>query len=251
MHVGKRILFYPDSVDTERSNDVTKQKDFKLHALMCVTGGYMGTYSLLRCTEGFGAAQTANLIYTVTSLMDGNLILFLLHLLGLFFYMAGIETYIFVIHKTAWNPQKWALITELCCIFVIGLLPKTHSQYLCLYAVCYMLAAQWSVFHGACGYTSATIFSTNNVKQFSLAIGNYFYDKEREQARKAEFFGFTLLFYHTGVALVFLFWHVFRQDSVWVCLIPVLTAAGIVYGIVNESKIEHGGNKNGYESLRE
>lgn len=227
---------------------MTKQNDFKLHALMCVAGGIGGVYSLLRCTEGFGAAQTANLIYMVTSLLGGDGAQFFLHLLGGLFYMAGIETYILVTHKTSWNPEKWALLTEMACVAVIGLLPEMPHHYICLYLVFYMMAVQWSVFHGACGYTSATIFSSNNVKQFSMALGNYLCDKETEQARKAQFFGLTLLFYHIGVAIVFIGWYVMKQSAIWLCFIPLLGAAYFVYGPVGDRK-KNGGNDYGYEPL--
>jgi uncharacterized membrane protein YoaK (UPF0700 family) len=143
--------------------------------------------------------------------------------------MAGIESYVLVSHKTSWNPKKFALLAELICVAVIGLLPTGPNQYLCLYAVFYMMAVQWSVFHGACGYTSATIFSTNNLKQFSLAVGNYLCTGEQEQARKAKFFGLTLCYYHIGAALVFLCWQFAGSKSVWACLLLLLFAAGLIY----------------------
>ncbi|MDO4355041.1 MAG: YoaK family protein [Clostridia bacterium] len=207
---------------------MSKQRDFQLHALMSLIGGFAGAYSLLRCHDNFGAAQTANLIYMLEMLFGGNAQQFLLRLLGLFFYMVGIESYVVVAHKTHWDPEKWVLVTEMICLILAGLLPLTSNLFVCLYPIFFMLAAQWSVFHGACGYNASTIFSSNNVKQFSLAIGEYCFDHKPEQKEKAQFFGLTLLFYHIGVAAVILCYPLANHFSIWFAFIPLLFAAWII-----------------------
>lgn len=208
---------------------MSKQRDFQLHVLMCLIGGFAGTYSLLRCHDNFGAAQTANLIYMVEMLFGGNVQQFLLRLLGLLCYMAGIETYVIISHKTHWDPQKWVLGTQVACMALTGLLPGQVNLFVCLYPIFYMLAAQWSVFHGACGYSASTIFSSNNVKQFSLAIGEYCFDHKAEQAEKSKFFGLTLLAYHIGVAAVVIIYSLIGHFAIWFDLVPVLLAGVMIY----------------------
>ena len=208
---------------------MTNQKEFRLHALMCAIGGYTGAYSLLRCHENFGAAQTANLIAMLKGLLGGDIFQFLLRLLGLACYVAGIETYVFVSRRTAFNPQKWVLITQVCCLGIVGLMPVSAGPFACLYPIFYMMAAQWSEFHGACGYNASTIFSSNNVRQLALAIGEYCCDHDAAQAEKARFFGLTLLSYHAGVCAVLLAYPLVAQRSIWFCLIPVLLAARIIF----------------------
>ncbi len=215
---------------------MVKQRDFQLHALMSLTGGFVGAYSLLRCHDNFGAAQTANLIYMLEMLFGGNAWQFLLRLLGLLFYMLGIESYVFISRRTRFDPEKWVLATEILCLTLAGLLPLTSSLFVCLYPIFFMLAAQWSVFHGACGYSASTIFSSNNVKQFSLAIGEYCFDRRPEQKEKARFFGLTLLFYHIGVAAAILCYPLADHFSIWFAFIPVLLAARIVAQPAEEGK---------------
>lgn len=207
---------------------MTRQKDFQLHALMCLTGGFAGCYSLLRCHDNFGAAQTANLIYMLGALIGGNLQQFLLRLLALACYMAGVESYVLVSHRTGWDPQKWAVLTELGCLTLIGLLPEETNLFLCLYPVFFMLAAQWSVFHGACGYSASTIFSSNNVRQLALAIGEYCCDRSAAQGEKARFFALTLLDYHLGVCAAILCYRLAGPQAIWFCMAPVLVAAYMI-----------------------
>lgn len=208
---------------------MSRQTEVKLHTLMCFIGGFAGAYSLLRCRDNFGAAQTANLIYALHVLLGGNWQQFLLRLLGLASYMAGILSYVTVSHHTAWNPEKWVLATEGICLLIIGLLPSGISHFVYLYPIFYMLAAQWSVYHGANGYTASTIFSSNNVKQFTLAIGEYCFEKNPAQAEKAKFFGLTLLWYHLGAAAVLLCYQTAGQYSIWLCYLPVTLAAWLVF----------------------
>lgn len=213
-----------------------KQKEAQLHILMCLIGGFAGTYSLLRCHDTFGAAQTASLILAVKALLGGNIHQFILRVLGLAAYMAGIFSFTAVSRRTDWNPEKWVLTAESICLLFIGLLPSEINFFICLYLIFYMLAAQWTVFHGACGYNASTIFSSNNVKQFTLALGAYCLDRDTEQARKAKFFGLTLLCYHAGAAAAILFYHLFHHFSIWICYLPLLTAAWIIAGTEHEKQ---------------
>src|SRR5699024_11733141 len=59
------------------------------------------------------------------------------------------------------------------------------------------LAFQWCIFKGAMGYTSSTIFSTNNIKQTVVSLTEYFLIQDttikQEKLKKGCFFGGTLL----------------------------------------------------------
>lgn len=213
-----------------------KQKEVKLHALMCLIGGFAGTYSLLRCHDNFGAAQTANLILVIEALIGADWREMILRMLGLAAYMAGIFTYILVVHRTHWDPRKWLLTTESICMLCIGLLPERLNFFICLYPIFFMLAAQWSVFHGICDYNASTIFSSNNVKQFTLAAGEYLLSRDKKQAEKARFFGMTLLSYHAGVLISMCCYQAASHFSIWFGLIPVTLAAWMISHPQEEKK---------------
>ncbi len=207
-----------------------KQKDFKLHICMCMTGGFIATYSLLRCSGSLAAAQTSNLIHAVESALNLDLKSFLLCIGGFLFYMAGVESYVLVARKTPWNPQKWELMTEAVILAFIGLVPAEADIHICLYPAFFIMAAQWSAFHGTEQYNSSTIFSSNNVKQFSLAIGEYMCEKNKKHAEKAKFFGLTLVYYHIGVAAAFVCCKNMNEAAIWCCFPFLFMAAWNVFG---------------------
>lgn len=206
-----------------------QQKDVHLHAVMCLIGGYAGTYTLLRCHENFGAAQTANLIFALRVLFGGDIAEFLLRLLGLAVYMGAIEAYVLIRRRTRWDIRKWVIMTQIVCLAIMGTIPAKGNLFLCLYPSFFMMAAQWSVFHGTAEYNASTIFSSNNVRQFALAIGEYSIGKNRTQASKIKFYGMTLLSYHTGAAAVIIAYPYLSQYAIFLCYIPVILAAVLVF----------------------
>lgn len=99
-----------------------------------------------------------------------------------------------------------------------------------LYPVFFVTAFQWCVFQGAKGYTSSTIFSTNNLKQTVFSITEYFiYRKEenvrKQKAEKAVVFGGMLFSFHIGVGFGYLMWLQYGIHSVWFGSIPLLAGA--------------------------
>ena len=78
------------------------------------------------------------------------------------------------------------------------------------------------------GYASSTIFSTNNLRQFISSLSNYFADRNKKHLEKAWVYGFTLFFYHIGVALCWYFTKIFGIFSVWLNFLPLLLALVLV-----------------------
>ena len=79
---------------------------------------------------------------------------------------------------------------------------------------------------GARGFSSSTIFSTNNFRQFTAALTEVVLNQNEEQKDKARFFGGTLVSFHAGVAVSFLLWQMFHVHDAWFVLIPA-AAAGV------------------------
>jgi uncharacterized membrane protein YoaK (UPF0700 family) len=70
--------------------------------------------------------------------------------------------------------------------------------------VFFMMATQWTIFHGNGKYNSSTIFSTNNLKQLTLSLGEYILmGHDSAQLDKAKFFANSILWFHIGVAGAF------------------------------------------------
>lgn len=195
-----------------------ERKDFLLHSLMCLIGGFLGAYAILNRAGNLGSAQTANLIYLLLTVLGHNYIDFLLRLCGAFLYFAAIAIYVYLAKKTDVNLQKYSILVDIVGMIILCFIPKAADPVLGILPLFFMMATQWSVFHGYNGHNSSTTFSTNNFRQTILAMGEYMCEKDQKQLDKAKFFANSLLWYHIGV--VFSFFAV-RSLSVYATLLCV------------------------------
>ncbi|WP_294375057.1 YoaK family protein [uncultured Clostridium sp.] len=200
--------------------DNQNKNDFYIHSIMCLIGGFMGGYAILNRCGNLGSAQTANLIYVVTCFLGHNLKEFFIRILGVVLYFIAIELYVFIVHKTKINVQRYGILILIAGSIFLNFIPATSDPVAGLLPLFFIMATQWSIFHGANGYNSSTIFSTNNFRQASLAIGEYICTKDKGQISKAKFFGNSLLWYHVGVAFSFFACRFFNEHASLFCLIP-------------------------------
>ena len=78
---------------------------------------------------------------------------------------------------------------------------------------------------GCRGYASATVFSTNNLRQFATAVTAFYFGREEKMREKIKFYGATLTAFHLGVAASWPCCNLAGVKSAWFCLAP-LAAAG-------------------------
>lgn len=174
--------------------------EFYLHSLMCLIGGFFGGYALLSRGGNFGNAQTCNMIEIVLTLLGRNYPQVLLRLLGLFLYAAAIFLCLVLEKRTSVNVRRYAISVDIAGACLLCLIPRDADFLAGILPLFFMMATQWTVFHGNEKYNCSTIFSTNNLKQFTLSAGGYLLDKTDAQLDKAKFFGLSLLCYHIGAA---------------------------------------------------
>lgn len=210
---------------------MTERKyDAIVHYVMAVCGGFLGVYGLVNRFNIFGSAQTANLISIIGDLFGKNVNGAAIRIGGLLIYISAIIIPTILERKTTWRLKYLAIGVEVIGVFILSILPTDMNPILGLYPIFFMTAFQWTIFKGANGYVSSTIFSTNNLKQtLSAWTEYYFIDKNKEEERKekaakAKFFGGTLLGFHIGVFFGYFFSLRFRIQGIWFC-IPILATA--------------------------
>jgi len=209
--------------------DSQNKSDFYLHSIMCLIGGFLGAYAILSRSGNLGSAQTSNLIYVVFCFLGHNIKEFLLHFLGVILYFAGIELYVFISHKTNFNIQRYGIAVNMAGCILLSFIPSSIDPISGLLPIFFMMSTQWSVFHGANGYNSSTIFSTNNFRQTALGIGEYICSKDKAHMNKAKFFANSLFWYHLGVAVSFFACKFFNIQASLLVLIPCFIALLISY----------------------
>lgn len=214
-----------------------KEEDFRkiLHCSMAVIGGFLGAYAILNRHDVFGNAQTSNMIWLILCILGKDFKAVLIRIGALLLYMAGI------VLTTLWpkyfkiHVHYLALIVDGIAMIILGLLPKEMDLILALYPIFFAMALQWCAFPGVYGYNCSTIFSTNNLRQFTSALTEYFCSHDKKSAHKAKFYGSVLLSYHFGVAVSFVVYHFLEISGSFVGLGFVAISAVLV---VREQKMQ-------------
>ena len=207
------------------------------HLAFALVGGFFAGYAIL-CRCGLLAnAQTMNLIELVMSALRGDIVAVLLHIGGLVLYIAGTMLTVLLPHYFNLNMQRAVpFIDALACI-VLCFIPADANPLLGLYPMFFAMSIQWSSFSGAKGYVSSTIFSTNNVKQASLAFAQFITDGDKKNSDKVLFYVFTILAFSLGAAVSYIAVSLMGVRGAWVNIILIANA---YYMVVCEEGYELG-----------
>ena len=176
-------------------------QETRTHHAMAAVGGFFGVYALLTRGGTFGSSETSNLIYLVVSGLDGTWGPALIRLGGTACYIAGI-VFAVLLRRYGRRPQAQILSisVDFAACLLLAWIPAETDPILALYPMFFATAVQWVSFSQAAGYNCATIFSTNNLRQFTEGVTEFLCTREAEQLRKLKFYGGTLACFHLGVA---------------------------------------------------
>ena len=122
------------------------------------------------------------------------------------------------------NVHYLAVVVDALAFIMLGFFPKDMDIIVSLYPIFFAAAVQWTSFSGVYGYNCSTIFSTNNLKQFTMAGVEYICSHDKKFSHKAKFYGSVLITYHFGVACEFFVNQVFGIKSSWFGLVAVAIA---------------------------
>ncbi len=212
-----------------------KNIDWYRHLAFACVGGFFGAYAILCRCGVMGSAQTMNLLELVVDALYGRGFNVLEHFGAFVVYVAG--TMLTVLLPFKWGVNMRRLSPVITAAAAVGecFIPAEAEAVLALYPIFFAMSVQWSSFRGAQDFYSATIFSTNNTKQASLAFAEYLCGKDRKQLHRMAFFLSTLLCFHIGAAVgvgASHFWGV--RGALWV--LPLIVWAFFL--VVQEEKAE-------------
>jgi len=125
---------------------------------------------------------------------------FLLRLIGLFLYILGMELVILLSKKTKINMQRYSIFVDMAGFLVLAMIPEQANFVAGILPMLFILSTQWSVFHGVRGYNSATVLSTNNLRQFVFALNEYAFGRDRKKLNETLYYINTLFWFHVSVA---------------------------------------------------
>ncbi len=178
---------------------MTELQETRAHHAMAAVGGFFGVYALLTRDGTFGSSETSNLIYLVISGLDGTLYPALIRLGAMACYIAGIVLAV-LWRRSGRKPEIriWAIVIDGAACLLLARIPPETDPILSLYPMFFATAVQWVAYSAAAGFNCATIFSTNNLRQFTEGVTEYCCTRDARQLRKLIFYGGTLLCFHLG-----------------------------------------------------
>lgn len=212
---------------------IQKNSDLILHGLMCCVGGYMAGYAVL-CRGNLGSAQTMNLIDLIFAVAGRNAREVLLRLAALLTYILGLSLVVILSRRARVNIQRYSILVDMAGFLVLAFIPEGADRVAALLPLFFMLSTQWSVFHGVRGYNSATVFSTNNLKQAVVALNEYALTKNRRHLGDALYFLGTLFWFHASVVISYFTVRAFGPKSSLFAFIFALPALAMTW--VREEK---------------
>lgn len=197
----------------------------RLHLNMALIGGFMGGYAILNHHDVFGSAQTANMISLAMDVAGRTDAQWLFRIAGLLIYITGFVAAVVLSHKmTKLHLKRVSILVDALVLFVIGFFPEQMNAFVALFPMFFATAFQWCAFKGADGFTSSSIFSTNNLRQCTTGFTEYFCTGNKEELHRGKFYGKVLLFYHSGVILSFLASSRMGIKGAWIGIFPTVIA---------------------------
>ena len=211
------------------------KRDVQIHHLMAACVGFMGVYAIVSRMGVFGSAQTANLIELVCDILGRDPLEISYRVLALAIYIGAMVLFVVLEKRSSWDVKRVSIVIDLAAVAVSGFIPEGINPFAALYPVFFASSFQWCAFKGAGSYVSATIFSTNNLKQTVTAAVEACLSRRDGEAhdkmvQKALFFGGTLVCFHLGVAAGYGLWLLWGIRSIWACALPLCACALLLAG---------------------
>lgn len=114
-----------------------------------------------------------------------------------------------------------SVLIDFAACLLLAQIPGDVNPVLALYPMFFATAVQWLSYTQAAGYNSATIFSTNNLRQCFAGLTEYLYSREEKHLARFLFYGGTLLCFHAGVVYCWFCMKLWGIKSIYACLLPL------------------------------
>lgn len=199
-----------------------------IHWLMALAGGFLGSYALLLRGGNFGNAQTGNLLEMMIDLSEWNWTDFLQRLGAMGLFMAAMVISTLLTNHTSLPMGYVALGVEGLGIGVAAAIPPEANPLVGLYPIFFAAAFQWGTFSGAEGYSCATVFSTNNLRQAVAGWTEWLAAGDEAARKKAFFFTTTIVSFLLGGLLGAVLTARLSSPACLFVLLPLAMAWGLL-----------------------
>ena len=203
---------------------MNKKAERHIHLNMALIGGFFGGFAVINHMDLLASAQTSNLISLALILVGRSSAEALARAGALGIYILALALTVMVPRILKWNNQLASIAIDVLALISLAFMPDTLDHFVAMYPIFFAMAYQWCSFPTSEGYVSATIFSTNNLRQCVTAFATYLCDHDRKMLGKACMYGKVLLLFHIGVAFSWFACQRFGTHGALLALVPCLTA---------------------------
>lgn len=212
-----------NELQNKQQNSLSKLQTL-LYCNMAILGGFIAGYTILVRSGYMGGSQTTNMIGIVFAILGKNLLEFLVRFGALGIYILSLFIFVVLKNKTKFDVRLISIILNAIAIIIMGFIPQNCNPMIAIYPAFFVLPFQWSAFATIDGYVSASIFSTNNLKQCTTAIFEYLFTKDKEKLTMSKAYGKSLLSFYIGVVCCYLVAIYFKIYAIFCGLVFVLSA---------------------------
>ena len=200
------------------------------HHTMAVVGGFLGVYALMTRNETFGSSETSNPIYLTIAGLGNSWSSFAVRLGATLCYIAGIVFATLGPKYVKHTDFRYvSLLTDAAACLILAHIPAGTDPVLALYPMFFATAVQWLAYTEAAGFASATIFSTNNLRQCFAGLAEYLHSRQEAQRKRFFFYGGTLICFHLGVIFCWYCMKWWGIKSIYACLFPISLGAAATF----------------------
>lgn len=213
------------------------KRQMLLHHSVSAIGGFVGGYTIYNHSDIFVNAQTGNLIKLVHNVCDGRLGLVALMALSFLTYAAGCVFYAVMRKYIKISMKIVSFIVTTAAVAAVGIMSGIENDFFAVLPLIFAMPVQWNAFKTAGGNSSATTFSSNNVRQAVMLLTKFIMERNKKDLRNSAFYWRTLLCFHIGVAASCLLSLWLGVQSIWFCL-AFIAASGFLYYRYESAKIQ-------------
>lgn len=208
--------------------------NWQIQCIMTFIGGFMGGYSIINHSDLFSCAQTTNMASIALSAAGKPDPDWIFRIICLLIYISGLSLTVLISRKKRLNLKIFSIILDVLVLFLMGFIPETINPFIASAPLFFAASVQWCAFSGANGFTSSSIFSTNNLRQFVTSMTEYCCSNDEHALQKGKYFGSMLFSFYLGVVISFFGSQSMGIISSWLAFFPL--SISLILVLKNETE---------------
>ncbi|PCR99329.1 YoaK family protein [Lactococcus fujiensis] len=201
------------------------REKLRVALLMAMSSGFMDGYTFFHYDERFAGAQTGNVMQAGIYLAQGNIVKFWDFAIPIFFFMAGVIFKVFYSNylvKRGKFDALYMLSVQLVGLTVFAVLyGSMYDTFLRIPnsifvgILSFFMAIQFDTFNRAHGLGYTSVFTTGNIKNFSVSLAQWFLTKDKKYLHAVRVLGAIIPTFFIGAFLATVLGNIF---GVWTLL---------------------------------